>query len=75
MRCNALCLECSRLPRKKRSNFNARHQSVFEITRADLSSCDILSVYMYARSIDEDEDKDEEENDKEEDEDENDERE
>ena len=29
-------LECSRLPWKKRSNFNARERSVFEIAPADL---------------------------------------
>ena len=46
---------------EKRSNFNARERSVFEITRADLSSCDLLSIYMYryARSKDNDEDEDE----------------
>ena len=39
-------LKCSRLPWKKRSNFNARERSVFEITPADLSSCDLLPIYI-----------------------------
>ena len=55
-----IVLECSRLPWKKRSNFNARERSVFEITPANLSSCDLLPIYTYARSIDYD-DEDEKE--------------
>ena len=52
-----LVLECSCVPWKKRSNFSVRDRSVFEITQSDLSSCDLLSIYTYARSIDNDEDK------------------
>ena len=33
------------LTREKRFDLYARKQSVFEITQADLSSCDLLSIY------------------------------